>query len=236
MPPLATMLRTQSLPGFEGVETNKPNAPPAIEGEGYGLNPYLRCPLPPFSTTIDTIRQWNMTGKLPVMRVIPLPTQQGAGGGATTNIVNVTATPGGSGGTSPVVPPTTLTPLTVFLNIPSLAPGGTYKAILKMSESFQPLLVSATVPIEVRLYSNATTQTIDIARQTDASPTFANIEGMIGDVILDTNPNQWAWENRIGAKEDNQQTTNVYVTIVNPSLTTGTNAGRVTIVYQPLES
>ena len=174
------MLKTQSLPGFEGVE-KPPTLPPPITGEGgQMLNPTLRCPLPPFSATIDTIRQWNMTGKNPVMRVIPLPTQQGAGGGVTNIITNVTSVggssssgsggsgsggsgSGGSGGGSSA----TLLPLTAFLNVPFLGPQGTYTAILHLSESFQPLQLSATQPVEVRFYSNPTTKIQDIARPTD---------------------------------------------------------------------
>src|ERR1700680_2661460 len=120
MPPLDAMLKTQNLKGFEAVE--KPLTLPVAENSGVGLNPYLRCPLPPFSTTSDTLRQWNFSGKTPVMRVIPLPTQQGAGGGSGTNITKVTTTSSGSGGGGSNVP-TPLTPVTAFTNVPLLSPG-----------------------------------------------------------------------------------------------------------------
>lgn len=235
MPPLSTMLQTQSLPGFEGVDQPPTHPPiPPVE-EGANMNPYLRCPLPPFSTTVDTIRQWNMTGKNPVMRVIPLPTQQGAGGGAVTNITNVTTTAsGGGGGAAPT--PVSLLPQTAFINVPPLLPGATYQAIMRLSQSFQLLQVGATAALEVRLYADPVTRANDIARMTDLAVQFSNIEGVITDVVLDTYPYQWTWENRIGANADSPQTVNLYVTVVNPSQTTGTNAARVTVVYLPLES
>lgn len=236
MPPLSTMVKTQSLSGFEAAEIQKPTAPLIGDAERVGLNPYLRCPLPPFSTTVDTIRQWNLTGKNPVMRVIPLPVQQGIGI-AGTNVTNVTTTAsGGSGGTTPVTPPTTLTPATVAFNVPFLSPGATYKTTVKMSESFQQLQLRATQPVEVRFYSNPTTQIMDIARVTDIAVPFDTIEGVLTDIVFNQYPFQWEWQNRIGANADNPQTTNIYITVVNPSQTTGVNASTVTVVYQPLES
>lgn len=250
MPPLSTMLKTQSLPGFEGVD--KSPALPVLQAdrEGSGLNPYLRCPLPPFSTTIDTIRQWNMTGKNPVMRVIPLPNSPGTGGSQTTFVTGggtggsgvsgagagvVIVSGGGGGGSVTPAAPLALLPLTVFFNVPFLGPQGTYTTTIHMSESFQLLQISATQPVEVRLYSNPTTQTQDIARLTDIAVPFDNIEGVITDIVFDT-VLVWDWQNRIGANADTPQTVNIYVTVVNPSATTGVAPSTVTVVYQPLES
>lgn len=209
------------------VETSRTEEKPV-------LNPYLRCPLPPFSTTVDTIRQWNMTGKNPVMRVIPLPTQQGAGGGAASNVTNVTSTSGG-GSSSTVT--TSLLPQTIFVNVPALIPGQTFTATLKMSQSYQLLqAVSTNAAVEIRLYSNPLTQTIDISRQTDVQINFVNVEGVISDITLDAAPFIWNWENRIGANADNPQSVNTYATFVNPSQTTGTPATTVIIVFLPLEA
>jgi hypothetical protein len=233
MPPLSVMLGTQSLKGFEAVET--PSFPPMSKSEGQDtLNPFLRCPLPPFSTTVDTIRQWNMTGKLPVMRVIPLPTQQGAGGGAGSNITNVTTTTSGSGTSSTT--PTTLNPTTILIAVPFLPPGGNYKVTKQMAKSFQLLQVGSLQPVEFRLYSNAMDQAIDSARLTDVQVSFDQIEGVVSDVVFDVSPYQWNWENRIASNADSPQTTNMYVTIVNPSQSAGVPPTTVTVVIQPLES
>lgn len=229
------MLRTQSLPGFEGIE-NPPTAPALPASDiASGLNPYLRCPLPPFSTTVDTIRQWNMTGKNPVMRVIPLPNQQGAGGGATTTVNNTTTTSSGGGTVTPAAP-TTLLPLTAFFNFPPLSPAGTFTLTLKLSESFQLLQLNSSQPVEVRMYSNPTSRTQDIARPTDFAVSFAAIEGFITDVTFDVEPFSYEWQNRIGANADTPQTVNTYFTVVNPSPTTGVGGGVVTVIYVPLES
>lgn len=232
MPPLDEMLKARSLKGFESVE-NPPSAPPTKSEEQSALNPYLRCPLPPFSTTVDTIRQWNMTGKLPVMRVIPLPTQQGAGGGAGTTITNVTTTTSGGGSSSSTV---SLSPASVLVSPPFLSPGDFFSTVVRMSKSFQLLQISSTQPLEIRLYSNSTTQSIDQTRVTDLSVAYDQIEGVITDLVLDSSPFQWTWENRVGSNGDSPQTVNIYVTIVNPSTTTGTVPATVTITYLPLES
>jgi hypothetical protein len=234
MPPLSVLLGTQSLKGFEAVE-NPPVPPMSKSEEQDMLNPYLRCPLPPFSTTVDTIRQWNMTGKLPVMRVIPLPTQQGAGGGASSNVTNVTTTTSGSGGGSSTTP-TSLAPVTLLVPVPTLLPGGTYSTSLPAAKSYQLIMVGATQPVEVRLYSNATTQAVDASRITDVSVSFNQIQGVVTDIVMDTPPYSWGWENRTGANADSPQTTKLYVTVVNPSQVASTPATMVTIVITPLES
>jgi hypothetical protein len=234
MPPLTDMLKVQSLKGFEAAE-NPRSAPPTTKSEEQSaLNPYLRCPLPPFSTTVDTIRQWNMTGKNPVMRVIPLPTQQGAGGGASANVTNVTTTSSGSGGGSTT--PTTLAPVTKLIAVPFLAPGQTFITVVQLSKSFQLLQLGALQPIETRIYSNAATQAVDSSRTPDASVDYNQIEGVITDIIFDNPPFQWNWENRVGCNADSPQTTNIYITVVNPSSVAGTPPTTVTLVYLPLES
>lgn len=234
MPPLSVMLGTQSLKGFEAV--NNPPTPQMSKPEERQdmLNPYLRCPLPPFSTTVDTIRQWNMTGKLPVMRVIPLPTSQGASGGVATNVTNVTESTSGSSSSGNT--PTTLTALTLVVPVPTLLPGGTYSTFLRAAESYQLIMISATQPVEVRLYSNATTQSVDQFRLTDVSVNFNQIQGVVTDIVMDTAPYSWGWENRVGVNADSPQTTKLYVTVVNPSQVAAVPASAVTIVLLPLES
>jgi hypothetical protein len=176
-----------------------------------------------------------MTGKNPVMRVIPLPAQQGAGGGVNTNVTNVTEAPGGGGTVTPATP-TQILPLTAFFNVPALGPAGTYTTILKLTQSFQLLQLNPTQPLEIRMYSNPTTQTQDIARPTDYAVNFDAIEGFITDVTFDTVPYSYEWQNRVGANADTPQTVNVYITVVNPSQTTGVNAATVAVIYVPLET
>src|SRR5271165_2541091 len=234
MPPLADRLKTQSLPGFEAVE-NKPNAaPPMIAGAAVSGNRYIRCPLPPFSTTIDTLRQYNEGGAVPTRRVIPLPISTLVGGGTVINNTSVTNSSGSGGGGGSSSTTATLKSVTVFLNVTPLAGAGVFQATVQMAKSFQLLQIASSQPLEVRLYGNAFAQVSDVARLTDNAPPY-EINGIITDVVLDKLPYQWNWQNRIGANADSPQGPTIYVNVVNPS-TTATSSASIAITYLPLES
>jgi hypothetical protein len=57
---------------------------------------------------------------------------------------------------------------------------------------------------------------------------------LISDVIFDTVPYAWAWQNRIGANQDSPQANNLYVSIKN--LSGSTASPSVTITFLPLET
>lgn len=235
MPPLHDMLKTQSMKGFEAAENIPKNPPPVnIPGKGAGANRYIRCPLPPFSTTSDTLRQFDETGATPTRRVIPLPISTQVGTGTTVN--NSTIVQSGSGGGSSSST-NKLTSALVVVNIPLLSPNGTYQTTVPLqSKSFQLLQISSTDPVEVRCYADPLTQASDIVRQPDTAVPFETVSGLMTDVIFDQPPYVWNWQNRIGANADNPQTTNLYVTVINPSSTTSVPAVTITITYLPLES
>ena len=232
MPPLNQMIRSSSPPGFAAVE-NTPETPVNQPGAALGGNPYIRCPLPPFNATSDTLRQFNESGKTPTRRVIPLPpsTASGGGGSVVTN-TTVINQGGGGGGASP----TTSVITSVTLQVPALTPGQRLQARLTMNPCIQLVSILTTVFGEVRLYSNATVQQADAPRATDTAPPFEVTQGIITDVVFDTTPLQWTWQNRIAVNSDSPRSSNFYVTVINPSLVIGTSAGRVTISYLPLES
>ena len=233
MPPLAERLKTQSLPGYEAASNPTVATPPILPGAALPGNKYIRCPLPPFSANSDTLRQYNEGGAVPTRRVIPLPTSVREGSG--TQIINTTVTNSSGSGSSSGGTGSSLKATTAFLNVPSLAPQGAFQTTLQMAKSFQLLQVVASAPIEVRLYGNLLAQVIDISRLSDTAPPF-EITGMITDVIFDTAPYQWYWQNRIAANADNPQGLNIYVTIVNPSPTTGTGLSTLAVTYLPLET
>lgn len=234
MPSLKDMLAVKSVKGFE--PTNPPAAPTVTSG--MGQNPYRRCPLPPFSATPDTLRQFDESGKVPARRVIPLPIQTGIQTGAVTNVTKVTTTSGGGssgggsggGGSTP-----TLVATSVSLNVPGLLAGQVFNATATVAKSFQLLLLTATNPVEVRLYGTSLAQTIDSSRVTDTAPSFEITQGLITDVVFDTAPYQWNWQNRIAANADNPQSKTIYFTVINP-----TNAGLggtiVTVTFVALET
>lgn len=230
MPPLKATIRSTPPQGFIDDE-NKPEAmPSSVAGtRPLGGNPYIRCPLPPFNAGPDTLRQFNEDGKIPTRRVIPLPVQTGAGG--TTNVTNNTTViqQGSSGGGSSTS--TTLVSKQATILIPSLGPGGVFTGTLQMSKAFKLQQLSATVPVEVRLYGDPGTQGSDAVRASDTAVPFEITPGIITDVIFDTVPYVWSWQNRTGNNADSPQTSNVYITVINPSTDTATGAGSVTVQF-----
>ena len=235
MPPLSELLKQQSLSGFEAAEKSSPSSPPlAPPSAAVGTNPYLRCPLPPFSATVDTLRQFNESGMVPARRVIPLPISSSTGNSTVTEtaVTSSSSSSGGSGGGGTT--PTSLTAKTITLSVPSILPGGSFQASVVLAKSYQLLQVTATVPVEFRLYSSIAARTSDRTRGTDVPVPFEVFSGIITDVVFDTAPYLWSWQNRIGANTDSPQTTNGYISIVNP--TNGSlSPGTVTIRFLPLE-
>ncbi len=230
MPPLSETLRHESPKGFVAVDNpTRPPAPEQQPGSALAGNPFIRCPLPPFNATSDTLRQFNEDGKIPTRRVIPLPISTTIGGGTTNNNTTIIQQGGSSSGGSTG----SLTTKTVTVNVPALGTGDVFTQIVQMAKSFQLLQVTSSNPIEVRVYGDLTTQISDSSRATDTAPAFEVTQGLTTDVVLDTAPFQWNWQNRIGANADVTQTTNMYLTFVGVS---GISGATVTITFLPLES
>ena len=206
-------------------------APFKEPGQALAGNPFIRCPLPPFNATSDTLRQFNESGKTPTRRVIPLPVQVGAGG-STTIIQNTNVTSqsgGGSGGNVPVV----VSAKTVTVNVATLLPGEASTFILTAARVAVLMILGASDFCEVRIYGDPSTQGSDLPRQSDTAVPFEVTPGVVTDVILDTNPLQFNWQNRLFVNQDSPQTTNLYITVLNP--TAGAVTPSVTITYLPLE-
>lgn len=233
MPPLSELLRHDSPKGFVQADNpSRPQAPAQQPGSAVDGNPFIRCPLPPFNATSDTLRQFNEDGKIPARRVIPLPANTTGGGGGTTNnntTIIQQGSGGGGGGT------TTLVSASVTFNVPALGPGGIFLATVVMAKSFQLIALSASTPVEVRMYADPITQSGDAPRATDSAVPFEVVAGIITDVVFDTVPYQWNWQNRIGANAQSPQNTNIYISVVNPS-SAGISGATVTVTYLPLES
>jgi len=237
MPPLSKMIRpadSGALPGFEpATQQPVPIMPESI----LGANRYLRTSLPPFNAGPDTLRQFNENGKTPTKRVIPLPIQTQAGGTTTINnnttVISTGSTSSSGSGGSTV---TKLSAATAILSIPSLLPGATFISTIIMAKSFQLLQLQASQAVEVRLYGDSATQNADLVRITDAPVPFQVVPGLITDIVFDSAPYLWNWQDRIGANADSPQSTTIYVTIINPSQVTALLASQITIQYLPLES
>ena len=214
---------------------DSPQAPPVAmtPGSAQGGNAYIRCPLPPFNATVDTMRQFNESGKVPTRRVIPLPVQTvtGVPGTSVTNVTDTGSNGGGGGGTG-----TTLAPASVTVNVPTLGPLQRFTAMVPTAKEYQLIRLSTSTPVEVRLYSNSTSRGGDIARQPDTAVPFEIVSGLMTDVLFDTLPYVWSWQNRVVANADSPQTDNLYITIVNPSATMGISGGTLTIIFLPFVS
>jgi hypothetical protein len=233
MPPLKQMLRPggETLQGFAAAE-NPPKSPPSVPNTvTSGANPYIRCPIPPLNIDPDTLRQFNQNGKTPTRRVIPLPISTVGGGGSVTNTTVINEGSSSSGSST-----TKLVSASVALSVPSLTPGQVFVATVTMAKSFQLLQITSTQAVEVRVYSNSSAQSSDRVRITDAPVPFEVFPGIITDIVFDTAPYIWNWQNRIGANASSPQTTSIYVTVINPSQLTGVPAATISIQYLPLES
>jgi hypothetical protein len=158
------------------------------------------------------------------------------GGTASTEAV-VTTSSGSSGGGSSGGS-TTLASKTILIDIPLLAPSATYKTTVSAlaAKTFQLLQISSTQVLEIRLYGDPNTQSQDIIRPTNGVVPFAVMDDLITDVVLDTVPLIWTWQNRIGANAASPIQSSVYLTAVNPSSTMSALAATVTLTYLPLET
>jgi hypothetical protein len=196
-----------------------------------GANRNLRSSIPPLAASFDTLRQFNEVGKTPRFRVVPLPIATTTGGGSVVNITNSTSTGGGSSTTTGT---TTLSPASVVITTPSIAGGGSALLTATMARSFQLLSVTANAMCCVRLYGSSVSQSIDSLRGID-SPVPAEVgQDIITDVVLDTAPYQWNWQDRVGANSSSPQTMTIYVTVLNPLALS--EVVTLTIKYLPLQT
>ena len=234
MPSLKDTLAT-SLTGYSPAP-EKPPLPPSVvmpgkSGGNFSTNPSIRCPLPPFNIGPDTLRQFDQAdGISPKRRVIPLPVLSQVGGGTTVVNNNTTSTNNG-GGSSTVA---TLAAKTVVCTTPLLTAGQYSAQTLNMSKSYQLISVVANNPCEIRLYGSSGSQAADIGRPTDSPLPAELFNNLVTDIVLDTAPYIWEWQNRVGVNTNSPQSTSAYITVFN----TGAGSAQIqlTLVYLPLES
>jgi hypothetical protein len=205
-----------------------------ITGDRLKANPSIRCPLPPFNSDPDTLRQFENGTLSPKIRVLPLPPNSGSGGGATT-IVNNISTSGSSGGGTSTNTTTTLVASSVTPVTGLLIAGGVFTGTVQLAKSFQLLSISASAPCEVRLYGTAAAQAFDAARPLDAPVPPEVMSNLIVDVVLDTLPYFWPLQNITGANQDTPQSKTLYMSVFNLAGVPETNIS-VTIAYVPMEN
>ena len=242
MPSLTDTLRSTSPEGYAPAIPKLALPAPVGQTNQSGaakINPYLRCPLPPINAGPDTLRQFNENSDVPHRRVLPLPANNGGGGKNTiinnTTVVSSSSSGGSSGGSgSSGGGSTTLTTKTVLFTTPILAAGARSLQTLNMSRSFQLISISSSAPCEIRLYGSSIAQNADTSRNTDDPPPAELGNDIITDIVLDTAPYVWTWQNRIGANNSSSQTPNAYMTISNNSVSAV--QAHITLVFLPLET
>jgi hypothetical protein len=221
--------------GFAPVERELSVKPPVIgpsrrDRMEPDFNPMMRCPLPPVSVMPDSLRQFYLDDKVPQVRLMPPPSA--ATGASQTTVVNNATTvvqQSGGGGTA-----TSIVANQTAITSPFLGPSENFVGSLQMAKSFQLLGLSCNFPCRIRLYGNGGVQTLDLARALDAAPNAGTTQGMITDLVLDSSPFLWNYQNRIGGNADSPQTSLIYITVTN--LDNTSREITVSLAYVPLES
>lgn len=234
MPSLTDALAAD-LSGYAPVEnTSGPGKAPRPE---VSLQPVLssmiRCPLPPVNATPDSLRSFYVGGLIPQHRLmIPMVSSPTNGGGTVienTTVTSSTSSSSGSGSST-----NNITSVRATFVTPSLAPGDSYQGVINMSRTFQLLSVSANVACRIQLYGTSTSQSTDSSRGIDVPPGAGVFQNIITDVVLDTSPYQWSYQNRGGANADSPSAPVAYITVTN--LDTLATAVTVVVEYTALES
>jgi hypothetical protein len=198
------------LSGYSPVSSPPKSAIPQVIVNYPKANVFIRCPLPPFNSNPDTLRQFETGSDAPQIRVWPLPQLSAA---STTVISGGTTTSSSSSGSSTTS--TSLPIKTATLTTGVIPAGGFFSGTISLAKSFQLVSITANSACEVRLYGSSLIQSFDSARLPDAPVPAEITSNIITDVIFDTSPFTWSWQNRIGANQDASQTTNAYISIFN---------------------
>jgi len=192
---------------------------------------FQRCPLPPiWISPPDSLRYYSTNNIVPQTRLFNVNTTNNSGNSITNNFASASIASSGSSGTST----TTIVTAQAVIATTAISPGSTFVNKLTMSKSFQLLSVTANGAARIRLYGTAFAQISDLSRGLDVAVAAETTMNVITDVIMDTAPYQWYWQNRVGANADTPQTSTVYITVTNLSMAVGSTA--VTITYVPLET
>ena len=237
MPSLQDTLRKGSPEGYApAVMPASPQAPlpspVTLPGQDntFKVNPWIRSPIPPVNAGPDTLRQFNDGNtNVPRRRVLPLPANTGTGG-TVTSTTNVTVTGSSSGGST-----FSIVAQSLSITTPILGSGSTATLALNVkSKSFQLVSCVANGPCEIRIYGSAAAMAMDAARALDAPLPAELANGLVTDLVLDTSPFSWNWQNRVGVNDDSPQASVAYLAITN--LSAFTTQIQITITAIPLES
>lgn len=230
MPTLAESRRQVDPARYQRMESPLAAQTPAASLEPV-FNPTIRCPLPPLSTTPDTLRQFYRGGIIPENRIFsppPLSGNNNNGGTSTSTTVVQTSS------TSTTVLPTAKN---ASITTPVLNAGVSYQGVLTMAKSFILMQVSVDQPARVELYSNANFQTLDAGRMafigsTPNPPVAGTQHGVIADLYLDSTLSWIMSSDAVASNADNPQSVLIYITVTNISASTNSITASLAYVEQ----
>lgn len=226
MPSLAQAVNAD-LSGYTPVQNpTNTNQPTPSTNMQPGRSAVMRCPLPILgAATPDALRSYFLDGQVPQVRLMtPQTTAPSTASGSTTTFSSSSSSGGGSG--------TALATSTATITTATIGPSSKFTGVIQLSRTFQLVSIAVNGPARIELYGTATAQTSDISRGLDVAPGAGTLQNIICDVVLDTLPYQWSFQNRTGANGNSPQTPSIYVTITNLAATSA--ALTVTLTYVPL--
>lgn len=233
MPSLSQAINTDRSGYVPVTASPQASLPPAADLQPTS-NPMIRCPLPPiFEAQPDSLRQFYVGGQVPQTRLLSAVTTAIGGGGSGGNAVVTTTVITPSGGVVPPPPPIVAqsTAITTTVLAPNQQFVGTLNAV---SLSFQLLNITSNVPARITIYGTAFAQTGDLSRGVDQPPPAGTTQGIITDIVLDTAPLSWQFQDRIGSNGEVPQKPEAFVTITN--LSGAAVPVTITLQFVPLES
>lgn len=224
----------QDLSAYSPVEKSSIQAAlPPTQIQEPVLNTMIRCPLPTlFQVSPDNLRQFYQAGQVPQIRIFAPSSGLAPSSGGNGNVSVTSSSSSGGGSVTPSMPATSQS---ISINTGStIGPNGTYTGTMLVSKSFQLLSIATSSPARVQLYGTLQAQLGDATRGLDVPPPAGTAQNIICDVVLDTRPLQWSFQDRVGANADSPQTTFIYVRLTN--LDVSSDVITLTLVYVPLES
>jgi hypothetical protein len=94
--------------------------------------------------------------------------------------------------------------------------------------------MTANGPCEVRIYGTAIAQAADFSRAAYAPLAAELNNNMVTDVVLDTAPYVWYWQNRVGCNSQTPQANIAYLTVFNGGA--APQSIQISFVVLPLET
>ncbi len=233
--------RLNNLEGYEQIAPSAPKPAPPVFDLQPTFNPYMRSPYPISGSNPDGLRQFYQ-GTIPQNRLLPIlpaPTNNTGAVSTITNVQSVVAGGTASGNTGSTVTLSDLQvshilPQSTSITTPVLGPGSRFSSGMLISRSFQLLKLTTSDMCRVTLYGTAAACLSDAGRGLDVAPLAGTTQNIISDIILDTAPFTWAYQDQVGCNGDSPQNQLVYIAVTD--IGASSVSITVTLQYVPIEA